>query len=163
MFTITQAQPSDAPAIQKLLRETWQVTYGDHLTPETLEEVYQKWQSIEFLTKQINNPEMFFPIAKDGDQLVGIATAHQPDDRIQLFRLYVYCTEQRQGIGSKLLEAVINHFPTAQKIQVYVEALNPTAQNFYCKHGFVEIGRENEKVVTQTIEQVLMEKKLHSS
>src|SRR5215211_2850269 len=110
MFQVVNATFNDAAAIQKLLRETWKDTYGDHLSQETLDEVYKNWQSIEFLTKQIENPKFYFPLAKDGDELVGLSTAHMPEDTIVMFRLYVSPQHQRNGIGELLLKNVIEHF-----------------------------------------------------
>ncbi len=160
MVEIKTATSADAPSIQKLLRETWLDTYGDHLSQATLEEVYKNWQSIEFLTKQIENPKFYFPVAKEGNQLVGLSTSHMPEDTIVMFRLYVSPQHQHKGIGTILLEDVINHFSEAKKIQLHVEELNPKGQSFYKKHGFKEIKREQEKVVNEIIEQILMEKKL---
>jgi diamine N-acetyltransferase len=158
MNTLVIATPSDAPAIQDLLRETWKDTYGDHLSPLTLDEVYQKWQSIEFLTKQITNSNYYFPIMKDAEKVIGVATAHAPNETIQLFRLYIMPNSQRQGIGQMLLEDVIAHFRDAKKMHIYVEELNQKGQNFYRKNGFQEIGREPEQIVTQVVNQILMEK-----
>jgi ribosomal protein S18 acetylase RimI-like enzyme len=160
MFQIVNATLSDAPAIQKLLRETWKDTYGDHLSQETLDEVYKTWQSIEFLTQQIEHPNLYFPLAKEGDELVGLSTTHMPEDTIMMFRLYVSPQHQRKGIGELLLKNVIGHFQGAKKIQLHVEVMNLKGQSFYKKHGFKEMKREQDKVVNEVIEVILMEKQL---
>ena len=160
MLQVVNATVADATAIQTLLRETWKDTYGDHLSEETLGEVYKNWQSIEFLTKQIENPKIYFPLAKEGAELVALSTAHMAEDTITMFRLYVSPTHQRKGIGDLLLNNVIKHFQGAKKIQLHVEVMNPKAQSFYKKHGFKELKREEEKVVNQVIELILMEKQL---
>lgn len=89
MMKIRSATPSDAPAIQQVLRTTWQDTYGSYLSPETLDEVYKNWQSIEFLTMQIENPDVYFPLAEVDDHVVGLATALLDRQTIMLFRIYV--------------------------------------------------------------------------
>ena len=160
MVQILSATINDAEAIQKLLRETWKDTYGDHLSQETLDEVYKNWHSIEFLTKQIENPSLYFPLAKEGDELVGLSTAHMPEDGIVMFRLYVSPRHQRKGIGELLLQNVIEHFQGAKKIQLHVEVMNPKGQSFYKKQGFKEIKRAEEKVVNEVIELILMGKQL---
>ena len=160
MVQIVNATFDDATAIQNLLKETWKDTYGDHLSQETLDEVYKNWQSIEFLTKQIENPKIYFPLAKDGAELVGLSTALMPEDTILMPRLYVSPQHQRIGIGELLLNNVIEHFQGAKQIQLHVEVMNPKAQSFYQKHGFNEIKREEEKVVNEVIELILMEKQL---
>lgn len=160
MIKIEKATSGDAQAIQKLLRETWIDTYGSYLSQATLDEVYKNWQSIEFLTRQIENSEMYFPVAKEDDEIVGIATARMPEDVIVIFRIYVLPQHQRKGIGEALINDVIKHFPKAKKVQLHVEEMNSKGQAFYKKHGFKEIKREQEKVVNEIIEQILMEKEL---
>lgn len=160
MLQILNATLNDAAAIQKLLRETWKDTYGDHLSQATLDEVYQNWQSIEFLTRQIENPNLYFPLVKEGDELVGLSTTYMPEDTIMMFRLYVAPRHQRKGIGGLLLNKVIEHFQGAKKIQLHVEAMNPKGQSFYKKHGFVELKRGEEKIGNEVIEVIVMEKQL---
>jgi ribosomal protein S18 acetylase RimI-like enzyme len=160
MVHVVNATLKDAAAVQMLLRETWEDTYGDHLSQATLDEVYKNWQTIELLTRQIENPQIYFPLAKEGDEILGLSTTHMPEDTIVMFRLYVAPQHQRKGIGELLLNNVIEHFQGAKKIQLYVEAMNPKGQSFYKKQGFKEIKREEEKVVNEVIQVLLMEKQL---
>jgi ribosomal protein S18 acetylase RimI-like enzyme len=160
MLQILNASVEDAAAIQELLRETWKDTYGNHLSQETLDEVYKNWQSIEFLTQQIENPAIYFPLAKEEDEVLGLATTFRREDTILMFRLYVSPQHQRKGIGELLLKAVMEHFQGAKKIQLNVEAMNPKGQSFYKKQGFKEIKRGEEKIGNEGIEVILMEKAL---
>ena len=160
MFQVVNATLHDAVAIQRLLRDTWEDTYGDYLSQATLDEVYKNLQSIEALTQQIENPRLYFPLAKEGNELVGLSTTHMPEDTIVMFRLYVSPQHQRKGIGELLFKNVIEHFQGAKKIQLSVEVMNLKGQAFYKKHGFKEIKREEETVVNEVIEVLLMEKQL---
>jgi ribosomal protein S18 acetylase RimI-like enzyme len=160
MIQILNASVEDAAALQQLLRDTWKDTYGDHLSQETLDEVYKNWQSIDFLTNQIENPAIYFPVAKEDDELLGLSTTHMREDTITMFRLYVSPQHQRKGIGDLLLKNVIEHFDGAKKIQLYVEVMNPKGQAFYKKQGFKEIKRAEEEVVNEVIAVILMEKDL---
>lgn len=161
MLYIVPATSARALAIQKLLKVTWKDAYGDHLSRETLDEVYKKWQNTDFLIKQIKNTSMYFPLAMSRKRVVGLATAHMVTNCVVLFRLFVHPQHQRKGIGTKLLDDIISHFPDSDKIQLYVETLNIKARDFYLKHGFVEIQREPEKIGNQIVEQVLLEKNLN--
>lgn len=158
MVQVVDATLDDAVAIQKLLSETWKDTYGDYLSQATLDEVYKNWQSIEFLSNQINHPALYFPLAKDGDELVGLATTQLADDVIRMFRLYVSPQHQRKGIGGLLLNYVIEHFQGAKKMQLNVEVTNHKGKSFYEKNGFKEMMRKEETVVNEVLEVILMEK-----
>lgn len=160
MIHIVNATPTDAVAIQTLLKDTWKDTYGDYLSQATLDEVYENWISIEFLTNQIENSAIYFPLAKDRDEIVGISTTGMREDVIVMPRLYVSPQHQRKGIGELLLNSVIAHFQDAKKLQLNVQVMNVKGQSFYKKHGFVEIKRTEEKLVNEVIEVILMEKPL---
>jgi ribosomal protein S18 acetylase RimI-like enzyme len=160
MVQLVNASSKDVVAIQKLLKETWKDTYGNHLSQETLDEVYKNWQSIELLTQQIENTSFYFPLAKEGDELLGLSTTRMREDSIMMFRLYVSPQHQRKGIGDLLLKNVIEHFQGAKKIQLHVEAMNPKGQAFYKKQGFKEMKRAEEKVGNEILEVILMEKQL---
>ena len=155
---IVHAATEDIPAIQKLLRVTWDDTYGNHLSQMTLDEVYRNWQTVPFLTDQIQNAEMYFPLVKESTELFGLATARIDGDVIVLFRLYVYPEHQRKGVGELLLNNIIEHFKRAKKIQLHAEEFNQKGIPFYKKHGFEEIKREVGTVGGQELNQILMEK-----
>ncbi|MBI5614215.1 GNAT family N-acetyltransferase [Candidatus Gottesmanbacteria bacterium] len=160
MMKIAHATPQDVIEIQRLLRETWNDTYGGYFFQATLDEVYKNWQSIEFLTRQIEDFEIYFPIVKETESMIGVATARLSEDVIVLFRLYVYPQHQRKGIGELLINNVIRHFPKAKKIQLHVDLKNEKGQAFYKKQGFKEMKRESEKVANEVIDQILMVKEL---
>ena len=157
---IRSAGPSDAPAIQQVLRSTWQDTYGSYLSPETLDEVYKNWQSIEFLTRQIEHPEIYFPLAEVDDKVVGLATARLDSETITLFRLYVLPDYQRQHIGRQLLENVMDRFSPASKIRLSVEKMNDKGKQFYERMGFKIVGEGQDKVGDQVIHEYHMQKEL---
>jgi ribosomal protein S18 acetylase RimI-like enzyme len=160
MTRIRIATSGDVNEIQHVLHTTWKDTYGSYLTDETLEEVYKNWQSIEFLNKQITNPDVYFPIAVIDDTIIGLATARMNNDIAMLFRVYVLPEYQRHGVGSELLEGVINHFASAKKIRLSVEKTNDRAKTFYERHGFTVVGEEQERVGNETIDGYVMEKTL---
>jgi len=151
---------ADAPAIQRLLRETWQDTYEGYLSRATVDEVYGNWHSIDVLLRQIENPAVYFSVATDSGELVGTATARSVEGTTVLLRLFVRPARQREGIGRQLLEAVTAHFSNNRKMQLHVEALAEKAQAFYRKHGFQVMRNEQLTVVHETVDGFLMEKVL---
>ena len=81
-------------------------------------------------------------VAERDGELVGIAMSGAPLDAEsawarQLYVLYVYAADHGTGVGSALLEAVVD---PEESVALWVADLNPRAQAFYLKHGFVADG-----------------------
>src|SRR5262245_7651465 len=115
MVSIERASVEDAPEIKQVLSETWRATYSSFLSQATINTVTSTWHSPDRLAVEIQNPRIFFGVAKTGGgAIVGLTTVGQiTDDTVVLARLYIHPQYQRQGIGSQLLQAGITAFPTA--------------------------------------------------
>jgi ribosomal protein S18 acetylase RimI-like enzyme len=148
----------DVLAIKELLRETWHDTYGSLLPKPAIESITSQWHAPELLAEQIQNPEIYFAVAREGGVVVGVITAQKQDDVIVVNRLYVRPQYQRRGIGRQLLESSYRTFHDAQKVRLTVEAENRKGVAFYAKHGFRETTRGSEVVGGVCLENVVMER-----
>jgi ribosomal protein S18 acetylase RimI-like enzyme len=155
---IRKATIQDVQRIQTLLHDTWKDTYGQYLPQTVLDEVYANWQSLELLTMQVQDDNLFFPVAVEDNEIVGLATAQTRDGVTIVGRLYVDPVQQRKGIGEKLLQSVISNFPENKKLRLHVEEMNQKGKSFYAKHGFTEVMREQGKIGTTVIDQIVLEK-----
>ena len=118
------------------------------------------WHSPAQLAAEIQDQRIFFGVAKtENSVIIGLTTVGQiADDTVVLSRLYVHPPYQRQGIGSKLLQAGITAFPTSRTIRLEVEENNQTAYTFYHNHGFRETESKEERVEGDVIKVKVMEK-----
>jgi len=154
------ATTADVKGIQYVLSTTWQATYSN-LKPETIEQVKAKWHSTEFLSKQIKNEKFYFPIAFDGNEVVGIATSGMREEGIvDLFRFYVLPEYQGKGIGTKLLSMVEEKYPEAKTVKAYVDVNNQQGIEYYERRGFKKIKQETEESFGEVMTEWLMEKEL---
>jgi len=162
MVNIERANIDNVPEIKRVLSETWIATYSPFLSQATINTVTSVWHSPSQLALEIQNPRIFFGVAKIADgTIAGIATLGQrADDTIMLSRLYVHPQYQRHGIGSKLLHAGIAAFPTARIIQLEVEKNNQQAHAFYLRHGFQDMENKEERVHSDVIKVIVMAKHL---
>ena len=163
MIAIQPAKVDEVREIKQVLSRTWTDTYGPFLPAEVIQKVTSLWHSPETLAAEIENDRVFFHVAKD-DQgaIVGLLTAGQPSaEIISIGRLYVLPGSQRQGFGSKLLDACVAAYPEAQKLVLEVEAQNEKGLAFYRKHGFREVSRKEEETEGVALKVVEMEKLLH--
>ncbi len=71
--------------------------------------------------------------------IVGFVSVWAPDSFVH--HLYVDENYQRQGVGTLLLEAVLDRF--GPPIRLKCEASNEKAIRFYRKAGFIEVERGN--------------------
>ena len=80
-------------------------------------------------------------LAFEGERLVGLVVFNSAE----LNQLYVAVEHQGKGIGKQLLDFAKAH--SDGSLFLYTFEVNKTAQRFYEKHGFTEIGRgyENEE------------------
>lgn len=160
MVEIERAALQDALTIKEILRETWHDTYASLLPKTAIETITSQWHAPELPTEQLQNPEIYFAIARDGGVVVGVITARRRDDIVVVNRLYVRPQYQRRGIGRQLLESSYRTFHDAQRVRLIVEAENRKGVAFYAKHGFRETARSSPKVAGICLENVVMESPL---
>jgi ribosomal protein S18 acetylase RimI-like enzyme len=160
MAEIERAAVKDVLTIKEILRETWHDTYGSLLPKTAIETITSQWHAPELLREQLRNPEIYFAIAREEEDAVGVITARKQDDAIVVNRLYVRPRYQRRGIGRQLLESSYRAFSDAQRVRLTVEAENRKGVAFYAKLGFRETARSSEEVAGARLENVVMERRL---
>jgi len=160
MISFHRARVTDVEEIKKLLFETWTKTYADIYTPEAIEVITSEWHSIELLSKQIQDGDNYFGISKEEDKIIAMCNAQITHDGtiINIQRLHVLPSYQRQGIGSHLMREAIKAFPGAVGVNLEVERRNRQAYTFYRKHGFKEVGEKVFDVEGIRIPCAIMEK-----
>ena len=140
-FLIRYAVPQEAEDTRRVLVETWHDTYDPLLGPEKVAEITNRWHAVEMLTEQIDSPDALFLVAEHSGRLIGHAFARMPQSRVLfLSRLYVLPAWQRQGLGARMLEAMVERNPEAVQMCLNVEAENGKGVAFYRRHGFTVRG-----------------------
>ena len=156
---IQRAKKEEVHEIKKLLSETWVNTYGGIYSPDTIQNITSQWHKPELLVSQIQDPNVYFGVAKDQNQIVGLVTIRRIDENVlMMFRLYIHPTYQRKGIGTKLMEEALKIFKGCRKLKIEVEEQNIKGISFYKKMGFKEIGRKTEKIGNNEMLTIEMEK-----
>jgi ribosomal protein S18 acetylase RimI-like enzyme len=161
MITIERAGVEDVDSIRRVLSETWMDTYGRHLSRAAIERVTTLWHDAELLRSQIERPGDYFAVARAGGKIVGLITVVVVGEQeLHLPRLYVHPEHQRRGIGSALLNAALARYPAAHTIRLEVERRNAKGLSYWLEQHFVEVGTRTERVGTDEIPVVVMERKL---
>lgn len=135
--TITAAVIADAPAIQRLLRDTWHDTYDALIGRAKVDDITTRWHAVPVLERQIGDAGNTFLVARQEGVVVGHALAHRDGRTIVLERLYVLPAAQRRGVGTGLIEALTARFGEARRMSVAVARDNAKGVAFYLGRGFI--------------------------
>jgi ech hydrogenase subunit C len=149
-LTITQADPSDASEIlqlQHLAFKSEAEIYNDFsLSPlrQTKDEILEDFKKRTFFKAVMNN------------KIVGIARSRMEKNICYIGRMAVHPVYQNIGIGKKLLQAVENHFSSADFYQVYTS--NQSKRNIYLfeHQGYTWFKKER---VSENRERIYFKKK----
>jgi ribosomal protein S18 acetylase RimI-like enzyme len=132
---LRQARPDDAPALQAILRDTFESTWRPELTAEAARAflgedrpaAYVGERGLLFLVAEVDGAVVGF-VDRDGDFINA---------------LHVLASHARSGVGGRLMdraEAAIaaDGFPAAR---LETDTFNLRSQAFYAARGYVEAGR----------------------
>jgi ribosomal protein S18 acetylase RimI-like enzyme len=143
-FVVRRAEAADAPSMARVHVDTWRETYRGLMSDAVLDDPgLLSWRE-RFWTAALTDPrysQYAAAVASHEGTLIGIAmsgpTIDDADESQQLYVLYAYAAHHGSGVGTALLDAVIDR--TAPAV-LWVADPNPRAQAFYRKHGFVADG-----------------------
>lgn len=143
---IRQATLSECSTIKTFLKNSWEDTYKNLLSPTVLSYILKEWHSAKSLEAQIKDPSILFLLAENNANIVGLSTVKiKNDTELFLGRLYVQANQQKKGIGNALLKETICYFPNHKKINTEVQEKNKPALDFYHHVGFefTAVGKKN--------------------
>lgn len=140
---IRKAQPEDAAAIIAYMNtiggETDNLTFGSEGFPISPEE------EAEIIEEKNESPRNALFLAIKGERIIGSASIETYSRRMAHraeFGISVLKAEWDRGIGSRLLETILQHAKSHQVeiIELEVRSDNARAIHLYEKYGFVKIG-----------------------
>lgn len=171
MFAVRPARPGDAEAISAVAGASWHAAYDDTVGPEAVEKDVAEWYDPADLRQRAREARHFYvagaiddsattesrgngvPNAEDGTrteavggEVVGLASGGAPDGALRdgvIDAVYVRPDRWRQGIGSKLVGALIADFGAraVERVVAVVLAENEVGRSFFASLGFREIDR----------------------
>lgn len=101
----------------------------------------ESW-SRESLEKELSNPLAKYMVAEVNNKVVGFAGLWAICNEGHITNIAVHPNYRGQGIGSKLVESLIENSSSwyINSLTLEVRASNKIAQNLYKKYGFKEEG-----------------------
>lgn len=139
---IRGAVGDDLTGVLSVGHRTWLATYEPIAGPEYVAMGLAKWWTSDVVTDSIRKGRTL--VAVDGEEVVGVATFSPRADGFALWKLYVLPGHHGHGIGSRLMDAVVERVREADQRRITLSYLdgNEQAARFYGRHGFVETHRE---------------------
>jgi ribosomal protein S18 acetylase RimI-like enzyme len=138
---IRPARLDEAVQVSALLERVWRSTFEPLIGPARVAARHAEWHAPDVLARQIAAERASFLVADaDPEGIVAHAfAAMRPDGTLVIFRLYVRETHQRQGLGTRLIDALISRHRGAKRVQLTVMTGTP-AVAFYRRRGFATFG-----------------------
>jgi putative acetyltransferase len=151
-YEITDYQPSDQDDLIAFF-STVLATMGFDFDPTS------KDADLRNIPREYQSNGGLFLLARGQGQLIGTIALRQIDQNTcELKRFYVRAEHRRKGVGTDLLERIIDHAKAGPWRQLRLDTTfkSPAAISLFRKHGFVEIKRYNEDPFAE----IFMERKI---
>lgn len=153
---IREAKVEDAAGMARVQVDSWRTTYTGILSDEELsylsyEDSERRWRTFIFRGTEPRNMSYFFVAENEAGQIVGYISGgrtkeYDPDFQGELFAIYILQEYQRQGIGRRLTEALVEKLLQVEMTSmiVWVLAKNPS-RHFYETLGGQPIRRDEQE------------------
>ena len=148
MIEIRAAEPGDVEAIIDVGRGALYAAYGGFVRPENVESAIGEWYDPELIETAIEAGEIAFYVAV-AEGVVGFASAERTwADEVELHAIYVHPDRWGEGIGSALLERLVQWARQQGVDRIACSAFldNTVGVEFLRSRGF-EPGEEFETAV----------------
>ncbi len=153
---IRKATPSDAKQIKMLHNQTYKISYRNFIPDDYLDNLNATEEKIEKVKAHIQESTYF--VATENEQILGfINIGYNSSDTLEIYALYIAPNYQKQGIGSALINTVINENKNINKCILWTMKYGPSLK-FYEKHGFHPTS--NEKMWKFDIPIIMLEKEI---
>lgn len=136
-LTFKKAELSNVKNISELAEKIWKKHYITIISFEQIEYMLRKIYSAESLSEQMKQGHEFTLVCLNDLPVGYISISTKDNKNYFLHKFYIDTTEQSRGIGTQLLEHIINSLERVNTIELTVNRKNYTAINFYFKNGFV--------------------------
>jgi ribosomal protein S18 acetylase RimI-like enzyme len=142
---IRQANSGDIDAIRRVARESLAKSYGHALDDELIDSVVEKWYGADDLSSELDDPDTYFVVAEEGDEVMGFVQSYVVSRREvigEIDWLHVAPDHRGKGIGTDLLAALETELlgRGVERLEGTVLAANEMGTEFYDEHGFTAAG-----------------------
>ena len=141
-LVVRTAEGNDLDQVLEIGHRTWPVIYEPIAGLDYVAMGLAKWWTVDVVAASIRQGRTL--VAELDGEVVGMAAVGTQDDSLVLWKLYVLPEFHGRGIGSRLMDAVVDRALEAglMRITLSYPDGNAYAARFHHAHGFVESHRE---------------------
>ncbi len=143
---IEQITSENIIRVQQIARETWADTYGEILSPEQLQFMWEWMYNLETLRQQVEGEHLYYILKNEGVDLgfIGVQPHYPNFEETKLHKIYILPTAQGKGVGRILIDQALNVAKEFQssRLMLNVNRFNK-AKDFYLRLGFEIIKEED--------------------
>lgn len=145
-YLIRNATLADVPALDEFGITVGEDTYlkTGYLPATYVTGPQREYWSADYLQSVIENDKALLLVALDGDQLIAMTEVEQlgPDEAV-MWKLYVQKAYHGRGIGSHLLQEIIERLPQKiKRLKTEYYDTNVPAARFYKAKGFTFLEKK---------------------
>jgi GNAT superfamily N-acetyltransferase len=153
MIKIRPALPDDAPAMARVMVDTWFAAHKGHVSEETFQQRRDEWgytESEQGWCRTIPGADgvsaQMLVATVEGLVIAIAASEVTGADCAEVGALYVDVPYQRSGIGRRLFDATIDHYRSLgiSTLHIAVLAANRPARRFYESLGGRDSGTRDD-------------------
>jgi len=140
----------DLQTLQEIGMETFNETFKDQNSPETMKAYLEKAFSLKQLEQEVSNQASQFFFVYMNDRIAGYLKVNvndaqseaMGDQSLEIERIYIKSSFQKHGLGKFLINEVIKMAVELNKREVWlgVWEKNDNAIAFYKRMGFIQTG-----------------------
>ena len=166
-LTFFQYQPTDWRALQRMVRDSFTLAFGDQNAPENMAAYARKAFGAEQIRAELAHPESWFYGLRVNGQTAGYfklnrgAAQTEPiADGLEIERIYLLPPFYRQGYGQRLMDEIFRLAPRWQPRVIWLGVWdqNRTALRFYERNGFEPFGEHDFWMGTDRQRDILLQK-----
>lgn len=163
-ITYRQATIEDAPAIDRVFRESFCDTFAHLYRPEDLEAFLSVF-TLDAWRSELGDERFAFRVAEAEGQVVGYVKLGPPalpveakDSTVELRQLYLLKQWHGLGAAKALMDWAIEEAKARGGAELYLTVYtdNERARHLYERYGFVEVGPYHFMVGKQADEDIIM-------
>lgn len=148
---IVKVAEDEIESLQQISRQTFAETFTASNTEANMRKYLDEAYSLEKLTAELNDPDMYFYFAREGEQVIGYLklnagssqTELKEEKALEIERIYVLSSWHGKNVGPLLYDKAIEMARQlgVDYIWLGVWEMNLRAIRFYERNGFVAFDK----------------------